>query len=162
MKQVRAKGEEGGEGHQVHRAGRRGIGGGGSGHHARREDAIRDPEGDTDMTSMMHTDRPWRKRPRTEATSFTGILTPRPPTSNTNRRGRNRRQCWRESDEGYHRLRQEMGVAEPEEEHPRCSGFSEARLEAVRGCLAAGGEADYINRVGQFLRILSHMLELHL
>ena len=52
-----------------------------------------------------------------------------------------------------------MGVAEEEEEVPRCSGFSEARLEAVRQYLLAGGDTNYINRVGQFLIILGHLLE---
>ena len=50
-----------------------------------------------------------------------------------------------------------MGVAEVEEVVPRCSGFSEARLEAVRQL--AGGDTNYINRVGQFLIILGHLLE---
>ena len=33
---------------------------------------------DTDMTSMMDTERPWRKRPRVEATSSTRLLAPKP------------------------------------------------------------------------------------
>ena len=45
-------------------------------------------------------------------------------------------------DAGYHRLREEMGAAEEHEVQPRCSGFSEARLEAVRPF--GKGEANYI------------------
>ena len=42
-------------------------------------------------------------------------------------------------DEGFHRLGEEMGVADRGEQPPRCSGFSATRLETVCECLAAGG-----------------------
>ena len=35
----------------------------------------------------------------------------------------------------------------------------ERRLRALKRCLAAGGEENYVSRVGQFLRIPGHMLE---
>ena len=62
-------------------------------------------------------------------------------------------------NEGYHRLREEMGVAENGEEEPRCSGFSTRRLKAVRECMASGGPQNYVARVGQFLTILGICLK---
>ena len=52
-----------------------------------------------------------------------------------------------------------MGIAEPDEPRPPCSGFRDTTLRAVRQCLSAGREENYISCVGQFLRIWGHMLE---
>ena len=115
---------------------------------------------------MVHAarQRPGRKRPRVETTS-TRILAPRRLTTSCASNDPPAEEAEEDDvgggetrDEGYHRLRQEMGVAEADEEAPRCSGFSEARLEAVRQYFSAGGDTNYINRVGQFLRILGHLL----
>ena len=153
IRQVRARSSAEGEGHGVDRDGPSGTRsreerpspGRTADHHSHDED--------TDMTSMMHTDRPWRKKTRTDATSSTHVLKLRPltPAVNTSH------EVAEEEDDsigggethdgGYHRLRQDMGVAEPGEEPPRCSGFSTSRLQAVRQYFSAGGDANYIVRV---------------
>ena len=56
-------------------------------------------------------------------------------------------------DEGYHRMRCSMRVAEQREPHPRCSGFSARGLEKVHECLQSG-ERHFLN-----LRIFGHLLE---
>ena len=56
-------------------------------------------------------------------------------------------------DEGYNSLRCSMWVAEEGEHAPRSSG-----LEEVRDCLEVG-QGYALNRIGQFLRIVGHLLE---
>ena len=123
----------------------------------------------TNMTSMMHSERPWRKKQRTDAASSTRVLAPRvsAPAVDTAREDVEEEDAsvggGETHDDGYHRLIEEMGVADRGEELPRCSGFSATKLEAVRDCLAAGGwPENYIARVeGGTVpsNILGHMLE---
>ena len=82
----------------------------------------------------MHTRMPWRKRPRVTTTS-TRVLAPKrpatsgassdPPADDTEEDDVGRGET---HDEGYRRLGREMGVAEEEEEVPRCSGFRTSEL----------------------------------
>ena len=84
------------------------------------------------MVTMMETGRPC-KRPRGQVTVSTRVLAPRRPYNVANAETPEEGAAPGEShDEGYHRLRREIGIAEPTEPTPPCSGFSEGRLRGVR------------------------------
>ena len=58
----------------------------------------------------------------------------------------------------YHRLFQAMGVATSYEETSQCPRF-DSRLHDVEQLLGASDTATYLARVGQFLRVIGHLLE---
>ena len=94
------------------REGRRDVGGGRAPQRLEHGRNGEDPDEGTDFTCMMHTGRPWRKRPRVETTS-TRVLAPRRPTTSCASNDSPAEEAEEDDvgggethNEGYHRLRQ--------------------------------------------------------
>ena len=124
---------------------------------------------DSDLSSFVQGAAPWRKRPLSNTTPThltTSVRRLTPPTASS---GSVASSSTREEpvddlggnethDEAYHRLRICMGVAEETEPLPRSSKFSSTY---GRGAIVPfkWGEANLIVRLGQFLRVVGHLLE---